>query len=195
MSKIDWKETIKSIAPTIGTILGGPLTGTAIKVLGDAMFPGQDKPASEMERQIETAVTAGLSPDTLAALKKADADFKVRMRELDLEEDKLYVQDTAHARQSHAGDKNIFWLGVCVQITFLLIMAASMYGSYKLLTNGFGEDVDAGIVAAVFGLIGTINGYVAANAQQVTAYFFGSSSGSKQKTDAIGEAMARLSKK
>ncbi len=40
MADFDWKQVIKSIAPVLGTALGGPLAGTAIKVLGDAIIGG-----------------------------------------------------------------------------------------------------------------------------------------------------------
>jgi hypothetical protein len=38
------------------------------------------------------------------------------------------------------------------------------------------------------GAAGALVGYVSARAEQVTAYYFGSSSGSKQKTEIIGKA-------
>jgi hypothetical protein len=43
--------------------------------------------------------------------------------------------------------------------------------------------------AIVSALIGTVVGYVAANAQQVVGYFFGSSKGSADKTDALAAAV------
>jgi hypothetical protein len=49
-------------------------------------------------------------------------------------------------------------------------------------------------VAAVFGFLGTVVGYVAANAQQVVSYFFGSSRGSQDKSAAMAEAIKSLPK-
>ena len=43
--------------------------------------------------------------------------------------------------------------------------------------------------AIVSALIGTVVGYVAANVQQVMGYFFGSSKGSADKTDALVAAV------
>jgi hypothetical protein len=54
---------------------------------------------------------------------------------------------------------------------------------------------DAGLLATSTGLIGTITGYVAGNAQQVVGYFFGSSQGSADKTEAMAKAVTNFSKK
>jgi hypothetical protein len=37
-----WKDIIRSIAPTIGTALGGPLAGTATKFIADKMLGKAD---------------------------------------------------------------------------------------------------------------------------------------------------------
>jgi hypothetical protein len=52
--------------------------------------------------------------------------------------------------------------------------------------------MDPGMIAAVFGLIGSIIGYVASQAQSVTNFNFGTSYGSMQKGDAIGLAVTNL---
>lgn len=181
----NWKQVIAAVAPIAGTLLGGPLAGTAVKVLSDALMGKPDG----TETEIADIVQAGLSPDQVAAVRQAE----VRLKELDLEEIKATIADTAHARTAHAGDRGVFWLGIAVLTTFAAVMTAVMWGSYELLVGGL-QVKDMGVVAVVFGFLGTVVGYVAANAQQVVAYFFGSSAGSKQKTEAIAQAVARLGK-
>ena len=51
---------------------------------------------------------------------------------------------------------------------------------------------DVSVVAAIAGMVGSVVGYIAANAQQVVGYFFGSSAGSSSKTDAMGDAVSKL---
>jgi hypothetical protein len=48
---------------------------------------------------------------------------------------------------------------------------------------------------AVVGIIGTLIGYVSAKADQVVSYYFGSSSGSKDKTAAMSDALSQVGKK
>jgi hypothetical protein len=48
---------------------------------------------------------------------------------------------------------------------------------------------------AIVGIIGTLIGYVSAKADQVVSYYFGSSSGSKDKTQAMSDALSKAGQK
>jgi hypothetical protein len=85
----------------------------------------------------------------------------------------------------------VFWLGIAVLVTFLLDMIATFALIYAILTGGI-TIKDVGIIAAVFGILGTLNGYVAANAQQVISYYFGSSRGSTEKSREMADAVKAL---
>lgn len=84
---------ITSVAPTIATALGGPVAGMAVKALSGALF-GHD---SATEDEIKT-VLANPTADQLAALKKIDADFKVQMKSLDIDLEKIAASDRDSAR-------------------------------------------------------------------------------------------------
>lgn len=180
---MSWKDIIKAVAPTAATLLGGPLAGTAVRALSESLLGKPDGTEAELAQIVQ----AGLSPEQIHQLKAAD----VRLKELDLEGIRASIADTAHARDTHKGDRGVFWLGISVLATFAAVMTAVMYGSYQLLVGGL-QVKDMGVVAVVFGFLGTVVGYVAANAQQVVAYFFGSSRGSKEKTDAMAAAVSKL---
>jgi hypothetical protein len=148
----------------------------AITAIGEAI--GMKQPT--VERIAEAIKGGSLTPEQVVAVRGADAALKVRLRELDLDHEKIeadteraYLQDAQNARQAHAGDKGVFWLGIAVLVTFLLDMIATFALIYAILTGGI-TIKDVGIIAAVFGILGTLNGYVAANAQQVISYYFGS---------------------
>lgn len=183
MNTGDWKKVVGTVAPMAATLLGTPLLGTAVKILSEALLGRPDG----TEADLAAAVAQGLTPEQVVALKQAD----VRVKELDLQEITAAITDTADARHVGSGNRGIFWLGIAVLVTFAMVMAGSLYGAYQLLTGGLAVK-DVGMVAAVFGFLGTVVGYVAANAQQVVAYFFGSSVGSKQKTDAMAFSFSRL---
>ena len=51
-------------------------------------------------------------------------------------------------------------------------------------------NADPSTVALVAGLIGTLTGYFASNAQQVVGYYFGSSKGSQTSGNAVREALS-----
>jgi len=193
----DWKKALGGIAPAIveSLVPGGPLVRAGLNAalnafgVGEADVPDNEQDATTLLAQKVQSAT----PEQLLALKQADNDMAKFMEKIDYKRDALYVEDTQNARAAHGDDNKVFWLGVMVLLTFATVMASALYGSYKIITGGMGTDLDAGIVAAVFGFLGTVVGYVAANAQQVVSFFFGSSRGSKQKTDAMAEAFKGLS--
>jgi hypothetical protein len=84
---------IGSVAPTIATALGGPVAGMAVKAISGALF-GHD---NATEEEIQTAL-ANPTGDQLAALKKIDADFKVQMKALDIDLEKIAASDRDSAR-------------------------------------------------------------------------------------------------
>jgi len=73
---MDWKSLVGTVAPWIGTALGGPLGGMAVTAIGSAL--GID---AKSEDSIKQAL-AGVTPDQMLALKKADQDFALQMQAL-----------------------------------------------------------------------------------------------------------------
>ena len=191
---MEWKKIINAVAPVLGTALGGPMAGAAVKVIAGAVLGNENA----TEQQVTEAVMQGLSPEALVKLREADNAFKVRMRELDIDLAKLnaateqaYLSDVQDARQSHGGSLGVFWLGIAILLTFAGVMVAVLWGSFQMIA-GLIPIKDAGFASTVAGLVGTVIGYVAANAQQVVGYFFGSSKGSADKTDALAAAVRNV---
>jgi len=140
----------------------------------------------------ELAITAlEDNPELMLQYRKAMMAQEIEMRKLQIDEEKVFVADTGDARHTFGQNERVFWLGVVVLLAFALLSALALYGCYQLLTKGL-SGVDAGTVAAVATFVGTVIGYMAANAQQVIGYFFGSSQGSKDKSDAMAQAVKGL---
>lgn len=192
---MDFKAVIRQIAPVAASLIGGPLAGVAVKVLGDAI--GMSEPTQE---RVMAAIQSGsLSPEQLAKIRQEDDALKVRLKELGLDEKKLeleaeraYLADTQSARVAHAGDAGVFWLGIAILVTYAAILAAALVGAYWLLVIGDLAKMDVGTVAAVFTLIGTIVGYIASDAKQVVSYYFGTSRGSTEKSRDMADAVKQL---
>lgn len=104
---------IGSVAPTIATALGGPVAGMAVKALSGALF-GHDS-ATEEEIQLALANPTG---DQLAALKKIDADFKVQMKSLDIDLERISAGDRASARDMQKENKDWIPRALAVGVTF-----------------------------------------------------------------------------
>lgn len=123
----DWKKVLGGIAPTIATAIGGPLAGTATKFLASALL-GKDE-ASEAE--LEAAVI-GASPETLAKIKKIDNDFKAEMKRLDVDLERIAVDDRKSARDLAQDDMR----------PQVFISAVFIFGYFIVLWVLFGGNVE-----------------------------------------------------
>lgn len=194
MAKFDWRTVIGAVAPTIATALGGPLAGVAVSAIAQAVLGGPHPDGTvAAQAEIEKIVEKGMTPDQLSALKMAEDAFVSKMKELDIEIDKLDVDDRKDARAEFAKNQEVTYLGFTVLAIFAAVIGGSLYACYEILVGGILVK-DPGEIAAVFGVIGTIIGYVSAKADSVISYFFGSSHGSNAKTDAMSSAITNLSK-
>jgi hypothetical protein len=155
----DWREVLAAVAPTLATALGGPLAGTAVAIIGRKLLGKDDATEDEIAQALGSA-----SPETLLQIKGADLEFKRAMKELD-------IQDRQGARK----------LAIDTGIAPQVILSSIYTGGYFWLMGSLigGEVVIAqDIQALVFPLIGVMS----AAQIQIMNFWFGSSSGSKEKT-------------
>jgi hypothetical protein len=115
---------------------------------------------------------ASASPDQLAALKKIDADFKAHMKELDIDLERIAAGDRDSARQMQTATKD--WvpkvLAVVITLGFFGILI-------WMLLNGMPKTGTEALLM-MLGALGTAW-------TGVVNFYYGSSAGSKQKTDAL----------
>ena len=155
------------IAPTIATALGGPLAGIAVKTLSSVLLGHEGGTEEDI-----SAALASASPDQLAALKKIDADFKAHMKELDIDLERIAAGDRDSARQMQTATKD--WvpkvLAVVITLGFFGILI-------WMLLNGMPKTGTEALLM-MLGALGTAW-------TGVVNFYYGSSAGSKQKTDAL----------
>ena len=106
------KGIIGAVAPTIGTALGGPMGSMASKMVADALG------CEPTPKKIEQAVQAA-TPEQLAELKKIDAEFDVKMKELDVDLFALETADIQDARGKFSKDWTSRIMGITVDFFFL----------------------------------------------------------------------------
>jgi hypothetical protein len=155
------------IAPSIATALGGPLAGVAVKTLSGALFGHED---STEEQIIEAMATA--SPDQLAAIKKIDADFKVQMKSLDIDLERISAGDRDSARQMQQNTKDSTPKILAYFITFGFFGALVWILVFGLPQTGLE------VILMMLGSLST-------SWTGVVQFYYGSSAGSKAKTDAL----------
>jgi len=165
MSKIG--GLLGQIAPTIATAIGGPVAGMAVKALAGALGLTQDASADDIQTAMMNA-----TPEQLAAIKKVDADFKVQMKELDIDLERIAAGDRDSARnmQMHTND----WIprAMAIMVTF------GFFGILTwLLTKGV-PPTGSETLIYMLGALGTAW-------TGIVQFYFGSSAGSKAKTNAL----------
>lgn len=162
-------QVLRTVAPTIALAVGGPfgpLAATAISaVLGTA--PGDSKAA---EAALLTA-----TPDQLLALKKAENDFTVQMKTLEIGEEKLSFDDTASARAREVAVKDSTPKIIAYLVIFLVLIAEG-----SMFFIGQPKSID-GVV------LGRILGTLDSALMLVLGYYFGSSAGSAKKDSTISD--------
>ena len=155
------------VAPTIATALGGPLAGVAVKTLSSALFGHEDG----TEEQVSAAM-ANATPEQLAAIKKIDADFKVQMKSLDIDLERIASGDRDSARQMQRETKD--W----VPKVLAIVITLGFFGILIwMLLNGMPQTGTEALLM-MLGALGTAW-------TGVVNFYYGSSAGSKAKNDLL----------
>lgn len=162
---------VRTVAPSIATALGGPLAGVATRALSDALL---GKPDGTEEELAQAAARA--TPEQLLALKQAEHQFTLEMRKLEIDLERVAGADRASARERETSLKD--WtprvLAGAVTVGFFGVLGYMI--SYGLPSHG-GE-----AMLVMLGTLGTAWG-------AIISYYFGSSAGSREKTDTLNQVL------
>ena len=151
---------LKSLAPNIASAAGGPLAGMAVKMVAAKLSLPESTTANEIEDLIER------EPDKAVLVKQADEDFKLKIREMeiDLESFKTEVEDRKDARAAFATD---------LTPKLFSVLTLILYGAFVLMVTMMPHDQnDETIISLVLGQLSGILGTAA-------AFYYGGSNGKK----------------
>ncbi len=159
-----FSSILGKVAPFLGAAIGGPFGAAAGKLVSQALLGTEDASEEEMQNALINA-----SPDKLAELKKIDADYKIQMAKIGLDEQVLASTDRegARNRQIQLRDKMPAILAVMLSVGFFGILGIMLFHSIPKEIQGV-IDIMLGSLGTAW--IATIN------------YYFGSSAGSQLKT-------------
>jgi|TARA_R110000823_G_scaffold45585_6_gene117524 hypothetical protein len=152
------KGIIGAVAPTIGTALGGPMGGMAANMVAEAL--GCDPEPKKIEQAIQAA-----TPEQLAELKKIDADFDIKMKELDVDLFALETADIQSARGMFSKD----WTARVIGIT----VVGGFMGYIFLVTIQPPEQNSEALINLVLGYLGGL-------ASAIISFYFGASNTDKK---------------
>jgi hypothetical protein len=164
-------KILKGVAPTLAMAIPGPFGGLAAKFLADQFTDGD---TGKVEDYI-----LGASPEQLKQVKLADLDFKVALRELDIAEEQLHAGDRDSARSMAASTSTT------PQVIMSAVYTVGYFGTLYMFMTGH-IAVPAAYASMFTGMLGVLS----AAQIQIINFWFGSSSGSKQKTAAMSNGRA-----
>jgi hypothetical protein len=169
---MDWQSLIKTVAPWLGTALGGPLGGMAVTAIADAL--GVSEKTTDAVKQ----AISGITPEQMLALKSADQNFAITMQKMGFDHlesiEKLSNDDRSSARQREMSVRDY---------TPMVLAATITIGFFGVLTKMMiGHPVEnSDVLNIMLGSLGTAW-------TGVVAYYFGSSAGSQRKTELLAQS-------
>lgn len=165
---MDYTTIIKTVAPWIGTALGGPLGGMAVEAIANALG------LSTKTTDAVKAAISGATPEQMLALKQADQEFQVKMQALGFDHveklEALAVDNTKDARAMQVAVRSPVpaVLSILITVGFFGILVGMMTGQLSTADNQ--------ALLIMLGALGAAWG-------AVVSYYFGSSAGSARKDE------------
>ena len=153
------KNVVGNLAPTLGSALAGPMGGMAGNLVAEVL--GCDPEPKKIEQAIQNA-----TPEQLMELKKAEKDFEIKMKELDVDIFAMETADIQDARKVFAKD----W----TPRIFGLVALFGFVGYIFLVTL---QPPDANSDTIVSLVLGYLGGLVTA----IASFYFGASNKENEK--------------
>lgn len=186
----DLVALLKSVAPTLATMLGGPLAGTAVTALQSVFGITNDSSGKDLPSALTAITTAiqngAMTPDAIAALRAADQKHAEMLGQQGIDLVKInqahdeaiaagIIADRASARDM-AVKGNDMW-------TPRLLALAVVIGWGAVQFYLIGHVVDAGMRELIARVLGTLDSALMC----VLYFYFGGSAGSNRKTELMAQ--------
>jgi hypothetical protein len=172
---MDWTKIIGTVAPWIGTALGGPLGGMAVEAAANALGL-RDKTTDAIK-----AAISGATPEQMLALKTADQDFALHMQALGFKQitdlEALAAGDRKDARMMHTATRSPVpaILSTIVTIGYFALLIGMMTGRLTVDDN-----------QSMLLMLGSLT----TGWGMVMAFWFGTTSDSGRKTELLAQSPA-----
>lgn len=167
----EWKKLLGTVAPLVGTALGGPLGGVAASYVADKLGLSDKTVAA-----VTDALKDGkLTPEQVSQLKQAEIDFQkfLKTNEIDLE--KVHAADRNSARDMLKAT------GSYVPATLTFMVTLGYFLTLFGMLNGWFKASDSQVMLIMLGQLGTAWGVT-------IAFWFGTTKNSQEKTNLLANS-------
>lgn len=165
-------ELLKTLAPAIGTALGGPLGGAAAAFIADKL--GIE--SKTVEAVTEVLNSGKMTPEQVAQIKLAEIEFQKFLKQNAIDLEKVHAEDRGSARAMLAAvrSKVPAWLSFIVTLGYFGILGGMMTNTLEIK--------DSQALLLMLGSLSTAWG-------MVMAFWFGTTAGSAQKNELLANSM------
>jgi hypothetical protein len=164
-------DFLKSLFPLIGTALGGPLGGAAAAFAADKL--GLDP--KDVKAVTEVLNGGKMTPEQIAQVKLAELDFQKFLEANKIKLEEIAALDRTSAREMLKSTRSY----VPATLTFV-ITTGYFVTLIGMMTQAF-TIADSQVMLIMLGQLGTAWGVA-------IAFWFGTTSGSKDKTDILANS-------
>lgn len=182
---------VAAFAPTLATMLGGPMAGAAVTAIEGALGL---KAGAGPQACLDAITNAKLTGDQIVAMQKANLEHEEKIKELQIDLAKInaahqeaFAQDDVQDRASARGREMAVRDSTPRQLAWIVIGGFLTVSLAQLVGMVAFADQIAKIPPQGWLLIGNISGYLANEAKQAGSYYFGSSAGSQAKDATISK--------
>jgi len=167
----DWKQLLKTVAPVLGTALGGPLGGAAASFIAGKL--GLE--AKTVEAVTEALSGNKLSPEQISSLKLAELEMQKFLKDHEIKLEQIAAADRSGAREMLKATRSYVpaTLTFGITIGYFVVLLGMMTKAFTV--------ADSQVMLIMLGQLGTAWGVT-------IAFWFGTTSGSKDKTDILANS-------
>lgn len=169
---MNWLDTLKALAPTVASALGGPLAGAAVTAIGGML--GMSEPTQE---KISKIIQNGqLTGEQITALRTLETKYQAEESERGFRYAELEFKDRDSARRMAIQTQST----TPTVLTWLIVLI-TLLSEAALLFQATPPGVDPVILSRV---LGTMDSALIL----VLAFWFGSNSSSARKTELLAQS-------
>lgn len=169
---MNWLDTLKSLAPTVATALGGPMAGAAVSAIGSVLGISEPTQANIAKMFQDGQLTA----EHLAEIRKLELQYQNDEKERGFKYAELEFKDRDSARSMAVATHSL-----TPSVLTWIIVTLTLVAEAALLFNQVPPGADPIIIGRV---LGTMDSALVL----VLSFWFGSNSSSQQKTALLAAA-------
>jgi len=169
---MDWNAVLKTLAPTVASAVLGPLGGVAVAAIGNILGVSD----ATQDKIAKVITSANLTPEQISKFKELELEYQENERVRNFKYAELVFQDRDSARKANVAggtQKPLFWLS-------LFLLAGTIGTNGYVLFQGYPPEIPELVVGRVLGLMDAVT-------MMVLSYWYGTSSGSVEKTQLLNQ--------